>query len=115
MLLPAISGCSRGAPRPPAQLLASVQAQRAGAALYASDCALCHGTSGDGHGMRQNGMSPPPADLRLTPWSQVDGARRTFAAIRQGVPGTAMAPWPTLTQQQIWQLVAYIKTLGEAR
>jgi mono/diheme cytochrome c family protein len=56
-------------------------------------------------------MIPPPANLTLPPWSDSAAAGRTFAAVRQGVPGTAMAPWPTLSDEQIWQLVAYIETL----
>ena len=38
-------------------------------------------------------------------------AARTFAAIRDGVRGTAMAPWPSLSDEQIADLVAYIQTL----
>jgi mono/diheme cytochrome c family protein len=60
-------------------------------------------------------MIPPPANLTVPPWSERSGAARTFLAIRNGVPGTAMASWPTLTDQQIWQLVAYIETLQEGR
>jgi mono/diheme cytochrome c family protein len=56
-------------------------------------------------------MSPPPANLTVPPWSEPASAGRTFLAIRQGVPGAAMAPWPTLSDEQIWQLVAYIETL----
>jgi mono/diheme cytochrome c family protein len=56
-------------------------------------------------------MIPPPANLTLPPWSESADAGRTFSAIREGVPGSAMAPWPTLSDEQIWQLVAYIETL----
>jgi len=56
-------------------------------------------------------MVPPPADLTLPPWSERASARQTFLAIRYGVPGTAMAPWPTLSNPEVWQLVAHIETL----
>jgi mono/diheme cytochrome c family protein len=110
-LLPVISACSAGAPAPPAALLASPEAQRAGAVLFAANCLICHGAHGDGHGRRQESMVPPPANLTVPPWSERSAAGRTFVAIRNGVPGTAMASWPTLSEQQIWQLVAYIETL----
>lgn len=113
LLLPVTSGCSRSEPNPPQGLLASLQAQRAGAALFAADCAICHGERGDGRGLRHASMNPPPADLTLPPWSQPASAGRTFSSIRGGVPGTAMAAWPMLSDQQLWQLVAYIETLGE--
>lgn len=93
-------------------MLGSRQAQRAGGELFGADCAICHGANGDGHGLRHSSMSPPPANLTVPPWSELAGAGRTFLAIRQGVAGTAMAPWPALSDEQIWQLVAYVETLG---
>ncbi|HTW76047.1 MAG TPA: cytochrome c [Steroidobacteraceae bacterium] len=116
VLSPVTSGCSgRAGPGPPAGLLASAAAQRAGARLFAADCAVCHGDDGDGHGARQEGLNPPPADLTVPPWSQPSGAERTFQAIRQGVRRTAMASWPMLSEAQIWQLVAYIEALAPNR
>lgn len=56
-------------------------------------------------------MIPPPANLTLPPWSERASAGQTFFAIRNGVLGTAMAPWPTLSEPEVWQLVAYIETL----
>jgi mono/diheme cytochrome c family protein len=50
----------------------------------------------------------------MPPWSDTVNAGRTFLAIRKGVPQTAMPPWPTLSDQQIWQLVAYITSLKQA-
>lgn len=102
-------------PSPPAGLLASSASQRAGGQLFAADCAICHGTNGEGQGLRQEDLNPAPANLTMPPWSQPANAGRTFLAIRQGVPRTAMAPWPMLSDEQIWQLVAYIETLQDSR
>ncbi len=60
-------------------------------------------------------MVPSPANLTVPPWSERSGAAGTFLAIRQGVPGTAMAAWPTLSDEQTWQLVAHIETLPQGR
>jgi len=60
-------------------------------------------------------MVPPPANLTVPPWSERANASRTFLAIRDGVPGTAMAAWPILSDEQIWQLVAHIETLPQGR
>jgi mono/diheme cytochrome c family protein len=106
-----ISGCERAAPSPPAEVLSSREAQQAGGVIFATNCAICHGASGDGRGQRRADINPPPANLTLPPWSEAADASRTFLAIRNGVPGTAMASWPTLSDQQIWQLVAYITSL----
>jgi high-affinity iron transporter len=98
-------------PSAPVGLLISPEAQRAGSAIFVANCAICHGSQADGRGQRREGMNPPPANLRLPPWSDTASAGRTFLAIRDGVPHTAMPSWSTLNEQQIWQLVAYITSL----
>lgn len=113
MLSCVISGCEPQRSAVPAALLSSSKARRAGARLFAEHCAICHGAQGNGEGLRGNGMMPPPANLTMPPWAQRRHAARTFLAIRNGVGQTAMAPWPTLSERQTWQLVAYIESLGE--
>lgn len=103
-----ISGCEGGAPGAPPGLLASREAQQAGADIFATNCAICHGENGDGHGQRREGMVPPPANLKLPPWSDPGSAGKEFLAIRNGVRGTAMPAWPSLSDRQIWDVVAYI-------
>jgi hypothetical protein len=56
-------------------------------------------------------MNPPPANLTLPPWSDTATAGETFLVIRRGVSRTAMASWPMFSDQEIWQLVAYITSL----
>jgi mono/diheme cytochrome c family protein len=113
-ILLVISGCEGGVPTAPADSLRSREVQQAGAAIFAANCAICHGARADGRGQRTEGMSPPPANLRLPPWSDTAAAGKTFLVIRNGVPGTAMPSWPALTDQQIWQVVAYITSLSRA-
>lgn len=107
-----ISGCKPSAPDVPAGLLTSREAQAAGAAIFAANCVICHGAKGDGRGLRRAAMIPPPANLTLPPWSSASSAGRTFLAIRNGVPGTAMTSWPTLSDRDIWNVVAYIHSLN---
>lgn len=106
-----ISGCEGGAPTAPAGVLASHDAQQAGAAIFAANCAICHGVGADGRGQRREGLNPPPANLTLPPWSETAAAGQTFLAIHNGVPRTAMPAWRSLTDEQIWQVVAYITSL----
>jgi high-affinity iron transporter len=105
----AISGCEGASP--PAGVLSSPSAQVAGATLFATRCAICHGTNGDGQGIRHAFMDPPPANLTLPPWSELANAAQTHDVIRNGVRGTAMASWASLGDHQIWELVAYIISL----
>jgi high-affinity iron transporter len=106
-----ISGCEGRAPTAPPGLLASRQAQQAGADIFAANCAICHGENADGLGQRHEGLVPPPANLRLPPWSDPGSAGKAFLIIRHGVRGTAMPAWPSLSDQQIWNLVAFIVSL----
>jgi high-affinity iron transporter len=89
-------------------LLASPEAQQAGAGLFAVHCAICHGVNGDGRGRRREGLDPPPANLTLPPWSEAASAGQTFQIIRNGVARTAMPAWPSLSDQQVWDLAAYL-------
>ena len=74
----------------------------AAATLFANTCAPCNGTDLAG------GRAPTLFSERLLA-SNDDEA--LAAKIRDGVPNTAMVPFKsTLDDQQIWQLVAYIRT-----
>jgi len=110
-----IVGCrSPGASQIPSGLFASHEASERGRTLFVEHCAICHGQAGDGHGARGVGMDPSPADLTVPPWSDSASAGQTYRAIHDGVQGTAMPSWLILTDQQIWDLVAYIHSLGES-
>lgn len=110
-ILPTISGCERSSPQMPAGLLTSREARDAGAVVFAANCAICHGIKGDGRGQRQEAINPPPANLTLSPWSDEASAPRMHGVIRNGAPGTAMPSWPMLSDQEIWDVVAYIHSL----
>jgi len=115
----AIAGCSRngrlhGAAQVPPGLFASREARERGRTLFIENCSICHGERGDGHGARSLGMDPPPANLTFPPWSDPANAMQTYRAIHDGVQGAAMPSWRILTDRQIWDLVAYIHSLGES-
>ncbi|MEO6235848.1 MAG: PQQ-dependent sugar dehydrogenase [Vicinamibacterales bacterium] len=73
------------------------------AALYTTTCAPCHGID-----LTPGSPAPTLFSERLLASNDDD----TFAAkIKNGVPNTAMQPFKsTLDDQQIWQLVAFIRT-----
>ena len=85
-----------------------------GASLYQEDCALCHGESGRGDGPAARGMSPRPADLTTHVSLHPDGELQRF--IRDGFPNTAMRPFrDQLTQEEIWNLVNYLRQTFPAK
>jgi glucose/arabinose dehydrogenase len=74
------------------------------AALYTERCSGCHGTE------TAAGRAPNLFDDQWNRAKDDDGIARVIA---DGVPQTEMVPFKAqLTEQQIWQLVAYLKTQG---
>jgi high-affinity iron transporter len=109
-----LSACSRGEPAGAAPPVAGIEARARGRALYLAHCALCHGETGDGQGVRRVGLSGPPASFRSPSWRRTATPARVFAAIRGGRPGTSMAAWTYFDDAQTWDLVAYLLALADA-
>ena len=80
-------------------------AAQAGANLFARHCAACHGSTGGGTGNI-------PALATGPTQSAADGA--IFWFITQGDPNNGMPSWSSLSEQQRWQIVTYLKALGGA-
>ena len=97
----------------PTELLASPDARERGRALFMSSCVLCHGEKGDGRGVRRAGLSEAPRDFTDSEWRHRTTPRHVFFAIREGIRGTPMAGWKAFGDDQIWDLVAYVLSLGE--
>lgn len=113
-----LSACEAEAPRGsrpvavPVTRLADPAARQRGRALFARHCALCHGQRGDGRGERRTGLSPPPRDLTDPTWQARTSTASIFLAVREGVPGTAMPSWAALSEEDCWDLVAYVRSLA---
>lgn len=120
-LSPACSGGDRDLPAAyrridvPAGVLASAAARARGRRLFVDHCALCHGERGDGHGERSEGLAEPPRDLTNPAWRRDASPRRVFFVIREGLRGTAMPEWKSLSEQDTWDLTAYVLSIGERR
>ena len=84
-----------------------------GAQLYATNCASCHGDGGMGDGPAGSALEPAPAPVAHT--SQMMGDDYLFWRISEGGAtfGTSMPPWKVLDEQARWDLVNYMRALGE--
>lgn len=82
-----------------------------GAALYAQECAACHGPGGHGDGAQAAKLEPPPTDLT----APERAAQRTpfafYQIISSGVEGTAMASFSALPEADRWALAFFVGTL----
>jgi len=80
-----------------------------GKLLFKQLCAVCHGDKGKGDGLASAALNPKPANFTSSQFKkQSDGA--IFWKITEG--RTPMASYKeSLTTEQRWQLVNYIKSL----
>ncbi len=97
----------------PTSTIASAEARGRGRALFLEHCAICHGARADGQGIRSN-LSVPPADFTDPSWRERTSARRAYFVVQEGIRGTPMPAWKILSEEQTWDLVAYILSVAEA-
>ncbi len=78
-------------------------------------CKLCHGLKGDGRGPLSVQLNPKPRDFTCanTIGDVPDG--QLFWIIRNGSPGTGMPAFSKLEDEEIWQLILYIRKLAQSR
>jgi mono/diheme cytochrome c family protein len=97
----------------PERQISSTEAAARGRALYLAHCVLCHGERADGRGVRREGLSSPPRDFTDPSWRRRTSPRRVFFTIREGSRGTPMPAWGILSDPEIWDLTAYLLSVGE--
>ena len=76
-------------------------------------CVMCHGSKGDGTGGFGADMSPKPRNFTCTETMKVISNGQLFWVIQNGSPDTGMPPFQGFRDEQIWQLILYIRELGQ--
>lgn len=83
-----------------------------GAQSYGHYCLHCHGPNYDGYGTVGQSMAPPPRNLRSV-WVQSMSPGAIFQEISYGIAdGRQPALASTMSVDERWEVIAYVKSLG---
>jgi len=97
----------------PVDRLSSDEALERGRAIFLEKCVLCHGVRADGHGVRRHGLSGHPTNFQSKDWRVNTSPETVFWVLSEGKRGTSMPAWPTLSQSEKWDLVAYVLSVSQ--
>jgi mono/diheme cytochrome c family protein len=76
-------------------------------------CVMCHGEQGDGKGLMGGALVPPPRNFTCGPMMRDIPDGQLFWIIKNGSPGTGMMAFSGLPDEQVWELVHYIRALAK--
>ncbi|MGO4328541.1 FTR1 family protein [Cupriavidus sp. 2TAF22] len=85
-----------------------------GAALFAAQCAACHGAAGAGDGPLGARLEPPPIAFTDAGRARSRSLMALYQAITQGVKGTAMPAFATLPDEDRWALAFFAGGLSHS-
>lgn len=83
----------------------------AGQKLFSRNCMQCHGAEGHGNGKSAAGLNPIPTNFLNDSIMEKVSPFQEYNTIRLGVKGTAMQGFSNFTDEDIWNLAFYIKSL----
>ncbi|KMP11278.1 hypothetical protein UR09_03820 [Candidatus Nitromaritima sp. SCGC AAA799-A02] len=75
-------------------------------------CVQCHGVNGNGVGKLAKGMTPHPRNFACQETMKKIPDGQLFWVIKNGSKGTGMMGFKLLKDNQIWQLILYIRGFG---
>ena len=83
----------------------------AGTSHFAEHCSSCHSAPGVGAGEAAMGMYPQPPVLKAAArrWSSGE----MFWIIRNGIKMSGMPSWPSHSDEDIWNIVAFLQRLAD--
>lgn len=85
-----------------------------GAHLYATQCAACHGPTGHGDGPAAASLDPPPIAFTDAARAAQRSPFALYEAISQGIQGTAMTGFSSLSEADRWALAFYVGGLSHS-
>ena len=84
-----------------------------GKLIYEANCTACHGIAGNGKGAAAIALTPKPADFTSAAlWAGKTDAQIT-ASIKSGRPGTSMTGFTQLSEAELANVAAYLRTFAK--
>jgi mono/diheme cytochrome c family protein len=74
-------------------------------------CAQCHGEKGDGQGIMGAALVPPPRNFTCGQMMKALSEGQLFWVIKNGSFGTGMMAFAGLSDESIWQIIQYMRSL----
>ena len=90
-----------------------LEATKAGAELFQTNCASCHGATGVGDGPAGMALTPKPRNLTaFAEYKFGKGDLGIYRTIKYGSEGTGMTGWEgRMTDDECWKVTNYVRTL----
>ena len=84
-------------------LAGDAKAIDAGKNIYRGRCGVCHGIDAKGY---------RGSDLTTGDWVHGGGDAQIFRTIARGIPGTEMPGHANMSEEEVWMVIAYLRTLS---
>lgn len=102
--------------QPPPEPEDTAESRQRGRALFLENCASCHGVLGRGDGRQHQvdveGFPTRPRDLTAGIYKGSPDPDSLYRRILAGLPGSPMPSYDFLSEEQVWDLVHYIRSLS---
>lgn len=82
-----------------------------GRQIYQENCVACHGVGGKGDGTEAAGLSVPPPDFTNQERMAEKTGMQLYQAIGEGIPPDMPVYADQLTEEERWDLVAFLRSL----
>ena len=80
--------------------------------VYGTNCSSCHGDNGKGNGPAAAALEPKPRNFHVEnpdKWTKGTSPFAMFNVLKNGIEGTSMASFTSLSKKERWALVHYIR------